>query len=251
MRLLRVVRRGAGLTLHIAGGALVAAFSRGGLPPAFARGWCRLACALVGLRVRVRGTPTLGPALFAANHVSWLEVLALGAAAPLDFVAKSEVARWPGIGRLASSGGTLFLRRGSARAAERTMREVLERLASGRSVAAFPEGTSTDGTAVLAFKPALFEAAARLGCEVQPVAVSYPTPRGPSRIAPFIGDDEFLPHLLRVLAEPETPVELAFAPALSGHNRTREELAFDAREAILSALGADQSRSGERSLVAP
>ncbi|MEK7863354.1 MAG: 1-acyl-sn-glycerol-3-phosphate acyltransferase, partial [Chloroflexota bacterium] len=61
------------------------------------------------------------PALYAANHVSWLEVLALGSVASLGFVAKSEVAAWPMIGSLAESAGALFLRRGSARAAARAV----------------------------------------------------------------------------------------------------------------------------------
>ena len=97
---------------------------------------------------------------------------------------------------------------------------------------------------MLAFKASLFEAPARLGCDVQPVSVSYPRAPGRPAVAPFVGADEFLPHLLRVLAEPGIDVELNYAPALSGHGRTREELAHAARAAVLAGL-AETNRSAD------
>jgi 1-acyl-sn-glycerol-3-phosphate acyltransferase len=244
MRFLRSVFKGGLLAAHLALGAAAAAWSRGGLDERFMRGWCRIACAILGLRVRRIGTPAPGPALYVANHVSWLEIIALGSVTPLAFVSKDDVKRWPLIGRLASAVGTIFLRRGSARAAARVVSCATLRLAEGRSVAVFPEGTSTTGEAVLAFKSSLFEAPARLGCDVQPVSVSYPLVPGRPAVAPFVGEDEFLAHLLRVLAEPGLVVELTYAPALSGHGRTREELAHAARAAVLAGLGRDAAFTG-------
>ncbi len=258
MRLLRIAVKGPVLLAHIALYALIAALPPQGLDERFARWWCRVACFILGLRVRRVGQASPAPTLFVANHISWLEVVALEATTPVGFVAKEEVRRWPVVGRLAACSGTLFLRRHSARAASRTMTSVLERLAEGRSVAVFPEGTSTDGADVLAFKASMFEAPSRLGCDVQPVSVRYPSAGGLSKTAPFIGDDEFLPHLIRVLGEPRIDVELVFGETLSGHARTREELAHESRAAVVAGLqglnGADvpgYSRSGERSFVAP
>lgn len=247
MRLLRIAVRAPLLAAHMAAGAALAWLFGEALGERFARGWSRIACRIIGLRISRRGFPAEPPALWAANHVSWLEALALEATAPLCFVAKSEVARWPVVGRIAAAAGTLFLRRGSPRAAARVAESAWLRLAEGRSVAVFPEGTSTDGTGVLPFKSALFEAAARLGCDVQPVAVRYPS-RG-AAVAPFIGDDEFLPHLLRVLGEKEIVIELRFLPAFSAHGRGREDLAEAARDAVVGAL--PYFRSAERSLTAP
>lgn len=238
MRLLRIAWRGTELALHLAFGALVLPVLRRALTAraeSFTRWWCGRACRVLRLRVRLRGSPTPMPVLYAANHVSWLEVLALGSVAPMDFVAKFEVSRWPLIGSLAGAAGALFLRRGSARAAASAVDEAVLRLAGGASVCVFPEGTSTSGVAVLPFKASLFEAAARLGCEVQPVAVFYPRERG-GAAAPFIGDDEFLAHLLRVLAEDEIVVELTFTPAFHGHGRHRSELSSAAWHAISAAL---------------
>lgn len=238
MRFLRIAWRGTELALHLALGAFVLPALRR-VPPArgesFTRWWYGRACRVLRLRVRRRGAPTPMPALYAANHVSWLEVLALGSVAPMAFVAKSEVSRWPLIGSLAGAAGALFLRRGSARAAAGAVDQAVLRLAGGTSVCVFPEGTSTSGGDVLPFKASLFEAAARLGCEIQPVAVSYPVERG-GAAAPFVGDDEFLPHLLRVLAEEEIVVELSFAAPLQGHGRSRAELTLAAWRAVSETL---------------
>ena len=244
MRFLRIAFKGALLAAHLSAGAAAALLFPRGVDERFLRGWCRLACAILGLRVRRVGSPAPCPSLYAANHVSWLEIVALGSITPLGFVAKDDVRRWPLIGALASAAGTLFLRRGSARAASRVVSAAVERLAEGRSVAVFPEGTSTSGETVLAFRASLFEAAARLGCDVQPVSVSYPLAPGRRAVAPFIGDDEFLPHLLRVLGEPGVDVRLVYAPALPGRGRTREELARGAREAVLDGLRGPESFRG-------
>ncbi|MDE2141369.1 MAG: 1-acyl-sn-glycerol-3-phosphate acyltransferase [Elusimicrobia bacterium] len=257
MRLIRMIVKGTLLAVHLALGAILASLRPDGLDERFARGWSRIACRILALRVVRIGAPTRAPALWAANHVSWLEAVALQSVSPLGFVAKSEVARWPVIGRIAAAAGTLFLKRGSPRAAARATEAATLRLAEGRSVAVFPEGTSTVGDEVLAFKSALFDAPARLGCDVQPVAVFYPSRPGAAAVAPFVGDDKFLSHLLRVLGEREITVELDFTPALSGHGRTREELAFQTRAAVVASLRARrgapafQFRSTERSFAAP
>lgn len=239
MRFLRIAWRGTELALHLALGAFALPLLRhvpAARAEAFVPWWYRRACAVLRLRVRRFGAPTPLPALYAANHVSWLEVIALGSVRQLGFVAKSEVSGWPLIGSLAGAAGTLFLRRGSARAAARSVRAAVERIAGGGSVCVFPEGTSTSGETVLPFKASLFEAAALLGCAVQPVAVSYPRPDGGEPVAPFIGDDDFFSHLLRVLAAEEIVVELSFAPAFEGHGRHRSELTEAAWRAVSAAL---------------
>ncbi len=247
MRGVRVAVRGAALAAHL---LLAAAKLRWGtVDEGFMLWWNRAACRILGLRVRRTGAVTPAPAMIVSNHISWLEVIAFGSVLPASFVAKSEVASWPGIGRLAACAGALFLRRGSSRAASRSVTEAATRLASGRSVVFFPEGTSTDGSSVLPFHAALFEAAARVGCEVQPVTVSYPRPRGRPAVAPFIGDDEFLPHLLRVLAEPETTVRLAFHEPIDAHGRERGELRDLAREAVVEGLLLHEERRAAMVLI--
>ena len=153
--------------------------------------WHRRLLALLGLRVRVSGTPVVGAHLSVANHVSWLDIPLMGAVEPLRFVAKSEIRQWPLAGWLATAAGSFYIRRGKGGA-----RPMLDRLSvylrNGGAVVLFPEGTTTDGRQVLPFHARLFGAAIEAHCPVQPVARRYhPTADG-RHVAPFIGDDDLV-----------------------------------------------------------
>ena len=76
----------------------------------YARGYFRLVCRLIGFHVVARGAPvsTARPTLFVANHASYLDIIVLGSLLDACFVAKAEVAGWPGFGFLARIARTLF-----------------------------------------------------------------------------------------------------------------------------------------------
>ena len=62
----------------------------------------RFVCRLLGVRVRAIGAPVdARPLLIVANHSSWLDISIITSLAPVVFVAKSEIARWPFFGLLA------------------------------------------------------------------------------------------------------------------------------------------------------
>src|SRR5690606_24234091 len=170
------------LLLVIALGALlagaVALLSRLGIGPRPARRqrltrWChgRLAGALP-FRIRVHGELPDTPMLWVGNHVSWTDIPLLGQLAPLAFLAKAEVRQWPLAGWLALHGGTLFIRRGAGDSG-RVAEQLAERLRQPGSVMLFPEGTSTDGTAVRIFHGRLLSGAIDAGVAIQPVAIRY------------------------------------------------------------------------------
>ena len=51
-----------------------------------------------------------GATLIVANHISWLDIAAIHAAAPhARFVSKADVLRWPLLGWLIRNAGTLFI----------------------------------------------------------------------------------------------------------------------------------------------
>jgi len=174
--------------------------------PAIPMAVCRAALAIIGLRPVVEGQRLSGHGALVANHVSWLDILVLNGTRPLFFVAKSEVAGWPGIGPLARAAGTVFIRRDRADAARQ--RVILrERIARGDRLLFFPEGTSTDGLRVLDFRPTLFAAFfdedMPEGFAVQPVSVVYSAPpREDPRFYGWWGDMGLGSHLLTVLAAP-------------------------------------------------
>jgi 1-acyl-sn-glycerol-3-phosphate acyltransferase len=109
-------------------------------------------------------------------------------------------------------------------------------------VVIFPEGTTTDGRALARFHPRLFAAGQRPGVGVQPVALRYGDGGQPDPIAPFVGDDDLLRHLLRVLAHPGLAVRLSFLPPLEGTAFDRRYLAEYCRAAIAERLGLDAQR---------
>ncbi len=189
------------------------------ITPWITQGVCRFAFRGMGMPLRVRGTPMRHRGAIVANHASWLDIFALNAPQNVYFVAKAEVAGWPGIGWLARATGTVFIaRKASEAAAQKRLFE--DRLKADHRLVFFPEGTSSDGIRVLPFKTTLF--AAFFDPElvdfmyVQPVSVVYlPPAQADHRFYGWWGDMGFAPHLLRVLAQaPQGSVEVVFHPAL-------------------------------------
>lgn len=206
--------------------------------PYITQGVCRVALLLLGVRLKVRGK--VDPkASFVANHSSWLDIFALNSAARVYFVAKAEVAGWPGIGWLARATGTVFVRRVRGDAA-RQRADLAARLSAGHALLFFPEGTSTDGRRVLSFKPTLFAALHEQGSgEVQPVTVAYTAPLGEdARYYGWWGEMEFGAHLIALLAGPRGgAVEITFhAPLHVADHPDRKAMAKAAEHAVRSVF---------------
>ncbi len=182
---------------------LIAAPGRGKV--VFARFYWAMIARLMGLRVQVIGHPAVGgrPVVFASNHSSWLDVLALGSTLNACFIAKDEVGQWPGIRTVARLGRTVFVsRRAADTRGERD--EMRERLAAGDNLILFPEGTSSDGCRVLPFRSAFFSIAEEHGDGmrplIQPVSVVYdrldglPMGRARRAVCAWYGDMELGRH---------------------------------------------------------
>lgn len=178
---------------------------------AITQAWAKAMLAVLGVRLESEGEPGEGPTLMVANHVSWLDILAMTALRPAVFVCKAEIAAWPALGWLLGRAGTIFLRRGSAVAASEAARAAARRLREGMSVAVFPEGTSTNGATVLPFHAALFQAAIDAGCPVQPLALRYS-----NEAAVYAGDTGFGDSLLAVAGAGGLTIRLAVLPAFDG-----------------------------------
>jgi lyso-ornithine lipid O-acyltransferase len=120
----------------------------------------RQVCRLLGIELAIEGDVAAGrPVLLVANHTSWLDIPVLSAVAPLSFVAKKDVARWPFVSSLARLQRTVFVDRERRSAVGEATNEIMTRLAQGDTVVLFAEGTSSDGNRVLPFKTSLFAAA--------------------------------------------------------------------------------------------
>jgi 1-acyl-sn-glycerol-3-phosphate acyltransferase len=189
---------------------------------------------LLGLRPTIEGQPLRGHTLYVANHISWLDIIAIGGTTTARFVAKDEIARWPLVGWLARLGGTVFVareRRGATRAQADAM---VKALGEGRPVTLFAEGGTGDGLEILPFRPALFASAVEAGVPVQPVAIDY----GPGRERYAWPDGtSFATEAKRMLNRSEpVPVTLRFLPPLDATRLDRKALATRSREEIVGAL---------------
>lgn len=205
----------------------------------------RLAAALP-FRLKVQGELPRQPMLWVSNHVSWTDIPLLGMLTPLSFLSKAEVRTWPVAGWLAHKAGTLFIRRGSGDS-NLIGQQLNRHLQRGRHLLIFPEGTTTDGLGLRTFHGRLLSSAIDTGVPLQPVAIRYLRGGQPCSVAPFIGDDDMLSHLLRLLSSDLGEVQIQLLRPIDSRELSRNALARQAQQAIAQALfGENQATEQEQ-----
>jgi 1-acyl-sn-glycerol-3-phosphate acyltransferase len=217
----------------------------------------RQCCRILGVRVRQVGQPSASrPILFAANHISYLDITVFGSLLPASFIAKSEVARWPLFGWLAQLQRSVFVDR-RVRSTARQRDSIARRLADGDALILFPEGTSGDGNRILPFKSALFGVADAVpGVRVQPVSIAYtrldgmPIGRALRPLFAWYGTMTMAPHLWRVLGLGTVEVIVEFHPPTTlAECGSRKAVARYCEERVATGLAA--ALSGRRAVAAP
>lgn len=201
----------------------------------------------LGITMVVEGRPPAS-GLVVSNHMSYVDVLTLGSVLPAIFVSKSEVRGWPLVGPLITTGGTIFLERGKARAAAEANRAVAKTLAEDVPVVIFPEGTTTAGDRVLPFHGALFDSAVRQAVDIWPASVSYSFADGKDAAGTvaYFGDDTLMPHLMRLAGRNNVVAHVRFA-AEPVAAVDRAAAAQASRTEVISLLGFDGAGSGSLS----
>jgi 1-acyl-sn-glycerol-3-phosphate acyltransferase len=204
------------------------------VPPLFLGTMGRIA----GLHVRTEGTARPG-ALLLANHISWLDILALAGACRARFVAHSGLTVHDGLKWLCDQNDTVFVareKRGSVAGQVAQVRAAL----GERPLVIFPEGTTDDGTGLLPFKSSLLSAVEPLAHEVpiQPVALDY---RDAAGVAWF-GPEPGLANVHRILGRPgRVELTIRFLEPLSGAALTnRKTMTAAAQAAVAEALRLSQ-----------
>ena len=219
--------------------------------PRFYHRWC---CRILGLRVRRIGHPVAArPVLFAANHISYIDITVFGSLIAGSFVAKSEVAGWPLFGWLARLQRTVFIDR-RVRSTVQQRDSIAGRLAAKGALILFPEGTSGNGNRILPFKSALFSVADRSGAGslvVQPVSIAYtrldgmPIGRALRPLFAWYGAMAMAPHLWRVLGLGTVEVIVEFhRPTTFAECGSRKMLARYCQERV--AAGLEAALTGRR-----
>jgi len=198
--------------------------------------WMRSIATVLGLKIDVQGEICARPVLVVSNHISWVDVIAISVASHGIFVAKSDVMSWPIIGRLAAMSGTRFIARETVSSLRKVLDETTRLLKQGTRVVIFPEGTSTSGSQVMRFSSAVFQAPITAGAMVQAVTLQYRRNGELDRLAPFINDDTFVPHLLRLLQAEGIRVSLTFEKPIPAFGHKRQGLAEYTQGQIVKRL---------------
>ncbi len=219
------------------------------------RAWSRGVLAILAVRLDVTGMQPRrrdAPLMLVANHISWLDIVAINAVLPATFVAKSEVRSWPLLGWMTEKAGTLFIDRARRRDTARIIAKLEPLMRDGAPVAVFPEATTTDGSVVLDFHASLLQTAVHAGAKLWPVAVRYACADGGRCTEAAFTDGRSLWESLNLLVtQPEVRAQLAFLPPLAAHGGHRRQLARAAREAILRTLFPRAPRSPAETAAGP
>lgn len=240
MRVLRAMWRLLLALAHALGGWWTIVFTFPRLSPAQrdarVNRWARQMLRVLGIELRLQGTPPAGgPMLLVANHISWLDILVMHAARHCRFVSKADVKHWPLIGTLATGAGTLYIERESRRDAMRVVHHMAQALREGDVLAVFPEGTTSDGGAILPFHANLMQAAISAGAPVQPVALSFvdTATQQPSFAPSYVGDDTLVGSLWRTLTAAPFAAVVVFGEPQHAQGRDRRAWAQALREAVI------------------
>jgi lyso-ornithine lipid O-acyltransferase len=82
------------------------------------------------------------------------------------------------------------------------------------------------------FQPALLTRSA-----IQPVVLQY---QGEAKQhAPFIGDDDFISHLIKMLSLDKIEVHVSFLPVIKSSGKNRHSVGIEAREMISEKISGD------------
>jgi 1-acyl-sn-glycerol-3-phosphate acyltransferase len=204
-----------------------------------ARRWSAGFLRVLGVRLEAHGTARPGAKLIVANHVSWLDILAIDAVEPARFVSKAEVRHWPLFGRLAVAVDTLFIERDRARDALRVVHQMAEALQAGDTLAVFPEGTTSTGRELLPFHANLLQASIATDTPVQPLALRFSDASGVfSAAVEFVGTTTMPQSVWAIACAQDLCVHVEILPAQSVGHADRRRLAARLREEIAAAIEA-------------
>lgn len=201
-------------------------------------------CWIYGLKVVVEGQIEQGGSVvYIGNHLSYMDIPALGSILKGCFVAKKEIESWPIFGLLGSMGQTLYISRAPVDAAQAT-KMMSDHLDGPLPLIIFPEGTSTDGRYVFPFKSSSFEMYLNRNIKIQPFTIQIlkideesPDTQAKRDLYAWHGDMTLEPHLWAFAKSKGGVVKVKFHESLSTTSfNDRKSLCAASYDAVVKGL---------------
>lgn len=211
------------------------------------RSYCRMLLRSLGVRIAMSGGPVrnLRGMLVVSNHVSWTDAFAIGALLPGSFVARADLVDWPAVGWIARLAKVIPIERRHLRALPDVVSTAAGHLRDGRTVIAFPEGTTFCGRDFGRFRPALFQSAVDAARPVQPLSLRYRHCGGDhSTVTAFLGEDSLWESVKRIACARSVIVEIDVLP-LELPGSERGELAARCEAAVNGQAGHPARRQAQ------
>ncbi|MBP6116004.1 MAG: 1-acylglycerol-3-phosphate O-acyltransferase [Neisseriaceae bacterium] len=203
--------------------------------------YCQKGLRILKLQINTKGIrPThLAGHLVVANHVSWLDILALESAYNMNFVAKQEIQKWPLIGTLATNQGTVFINRNERKDTAKINQHIEKALQENRTIAVFPEARTSNGLSMRLFKSSLFQSALNVSAPVQPIAIKFYDELGQRTTRPaYIDGISLLQSVWQVLGMRKGSIELTLLPTVNMNipDLSRHEISKMAHQEIYTVI---------------
>ncbi len=186
--------------------------------------WSQRILRALNIQVLFQGfPPTKG--MLVTNHLSYLDIMAISYVLPSTFLSKAEVQKWPFIGLLTQFAGTLFVRRERKSDLHALTKAFSDVWKQDSIIVMFPEGTSSDGDAILPFKSSLLKPACDESQLITPAHLRYDCEDGDLKEDVYFWKDmTFAPHLLRLLSTRSVKASITFGEPRSAENQDRKQL---------------------------
>ncbi|MEX0999655.1 MAG: 1-acyl-sn-glycerol-3-phosphate acyltransferase [Thermodesulfobacteriota bacterium] len=180
--------------------------------------------------------------MIVCNHLSYLDIFVIYSVLPSVFIANSELEEEFPLGAVTKYGGGIFVERRNRSRLLGDMDNISSVLNMGLNIVLFPEGTTSDGQAVTAFKAPFLKSAINTGTDVLPLCINYKRKNGESLderskdLIFYYGSITFFEHFFRLLKLKNIDVELEALEEIEVNPKmTRKELSQIAYDKISSA----------------
>ena len=136
--------------------------------------WMKVLIFLFGLKIISKGSISRKAKAFVSNHISFLDIIVLNSIVASNFIAKSEIKKWPIIGHLAGKTGTIFINRGDSDDNDNVIKSMKHYLNKDKNIIFLPEGRIGNGVKMKKFHSKLFNSVAHTKSNLQPIFIRYP-----------------------------------------------------------------------------